>query len=538
MPHEPPWFVESARELGLDFVHDAGPVDGKYFFPQHQGSGAAFFDFDGDDLLDVLLLNQGGPEGRPNALFRQTADGRFENVSAGSGLDYSAYCLGVATGDVNNDGRIDVAITEYGRTRLFVNRGGGKFVDVSAEAGIDNPLWGASAVFLDYDRDGWLDLAIVNYLDYDRSRECRSPSGVVDFCGPTQFKGCAAKLFRNLGGSATRFRDVSFESGLGKLAGRGLGVLAADFDGDGWPDLFVANDAQANHLWINRRDGTFAEEALIRGAAVNALGNYEANMGIAWGDIDGDGAQDVVVTHLNTELPTLWMQGPRGRFRDRTAESGLGKRANRFTGFGAALADFDNDGWPDLAVTNGHVHKRSPIDSSCDAGDFWRQYAERNQLFRNRSGRFEDISSGNEGPMEFSGSSLVGRGLAVGDLRNDGSLAILVTSVGGSARLYRNTVKGRGHWLGLRVFDPARNRDAIGAEVVVRAGNRKWVQTCQSGGSFFSAQSLMLHVGLGEATAVDGIEVLWPDGKRESFPGGEVDRHRVLSKGTGQPLPP
>ncbi|HEY8504696.1 MAG TPA: VCBS repeat-containing protein [Gemmataceae bacterium] len=264
-PAGPPWFRDVTEEVGLNFIHDPGPV-GRYFMPQIMGSGCALFDFDGDARLDVYLIQNGGPDsGSVNRLYRQGPDGRFTDVSAGSGLEVAGYGMGAAVGDVNNDGRPDVLVTEYGRCRLFVNEGGGRFRDVTAEAGVVNPRWGNSACFVDYDRDGWLDLVVVNYVDYDPSRLCAPASGRPDYCHPRAFAGTAARLFRNRGGEgrgpggAPRFEDVSLRSGLGRVPGPGLGVVCADFDGDGWPDIFVANDAQANRLWINRHDGTFSE---------------------------------------------------------------------------------------------------------------------------------------------------------------------------------------------------------------------------------------------------------------------------------------
>ena len=524
-------FADVTEEVGLRFTHDAGPVprDGRYFMPQVMGSGAAVFDFDGDGLLDLYLLTNGGPDSpATNRLYRQLPAHRFEDVTAGSGLDLRGYSMGVAVGDVNNDGRPDLLVTGYTGLHLFLNEGGGHFRDVTREAGLDSPLWGTSAAFFDYDRDGWLDLVVANYLEYDPTRVCARAREDTDYCPPRGFAGQVATLFHNLGptpGRAVAFQDVTIAAGLGR-PGFGLGVVCADFTGDGWPDVFVANDAFPNFLWVNRHDGTFAEEAVPRGLAYNGLGQRQANMGVALGDVDGDGLLDLLVTHESQENHTLWRQGPRGLFRDRTADVGLATPGWKGTGFGAVLADFDHDGYPDLALVNGRVHRGKPL----GPGPFWDQYAVRSQLFRNRAGgRFEDVSPAN-GP--FCGNPVVGRGLAWLDFDGDGAVDLLVTAVGGPARLYRNVANKRGHWLMVRAVDPGLGgRDAYGAEVVVRAGGRRWVGLVNPASSYLCSNDPRAHFGLGPVSRVDGLEVTWPDGTREEFPGSAADRVLVLPKG-------
>jgi hypothetical protein len=539
---EAPWFIDITEKVGLNFVHDAGPL-GNYFMPECIGSGAALFDFDNDGRLDIYLVQNGGPSSRStNRLFRQGSDGRFTDVSAGSGLDISGHGMGVAIGDVNNDGWPDVLVTEYGRIRLFLNNGNGTFTDITKEAGLDNPAWGTSACFVDYDRDGWLDLVVVNYLDYIAGRPCADASGHREYCGPNSFAGRVTKLYHNLGRRAgapsqpIAFEDVTMKSGLGRLPGPGLGVFCADFNGDGWPDILVANDAKPNHLWINQRDGTFKEEAVPRGIAYNAMGKAEANMGIAVGDVDGDGLFDVFVTHLTDETNTLWRQGPRGVFQDRTVGLGLANPRWRGTGFGTVLADFDHDGALDLALVNGRVKR--PVGSGAaatgtgGADSFWSRYAERNQLFANEGdGRFRDISLHNR---PFSGSARVSRGLACGDIDGDGALDLLVTSISSPARLYRNIAPRQGHWLMIRALDPALHRDAYGAEITVRAGDRRWVRCINPGYSYLCSNDPRAHFGLGQVARVDEIAVLWPDGSEEIFPERLVDQVLVLRKGEGK----
>jgi enediyne biosynthesis protein E4 len=533
-PASPPWFEETTSAAGLDFLHDAGPARG-YFMPQSMGSGAALFDFDNDGRLDIYLLQGAGPDSESrNALFRQQEDGAFRDVSEGSGLDIPGYHTGVAIGDVDNDGLRDVLVVQYGGLRLFRNEGEGRFTDISREAGIDSTLWGASACFLDFDRDGWLDFVVANYIAYDPSKPCYDTQGRRDFCHPSHFPPLPATLFRNLGadgeGAPVRFENVTASSGLASQPGTGLGVVSADFDGDGWIDIFVANDGRANHLWINQRDGTFREEAIVRGIATDALGNAPANMGIALGDVDRDGLFDVFVSHLTRETHTLWRQAPRGMFRDRSADAGLLAAATRGTGFGAVLADFDLDGFLDAAVVNGRVSREGSAGG--DASGYWGPYAEKNQLFRNDgAGRLLDIS--HENPA-LCGAPGVYRGLACGDIDNDGRLDLLVTATAGPARLYRNIAEPRGRWLIVEAIDPALRRDAYGAEIVVRAGDESWRRWINPGYSYQCSNDPRAHFGLGRTDAIDSIEVSWPDGSSEKFPGGETNRAVVLRRGEGE----
>ncbi len=539
-PSGPVWFEDVTDAVGLNFVHDAGPT-GSYFLPQIQGSGGAFLDFDGDGRLDIFLIQQGGPKsGSVNRLFHQKPDGTYEDVTAGSGLDVAGYGMGVAVGDVNGDGKPDILLTEYAGVKLFLNLGNGKFADITESSGLVNPLWATSAAFLDYDRDGRLDLFVVNYIDYDQGTDCAPPNGVKDYCTPFGFRHTSSKLFRNLGPQpargdrpavAVRFEDVSVATGIGTIPGPGLGIAVADFDGDGWPDIFVANDGAPNHLWMNHPGQPFTEEAVVRGVAYNCNGKAFAGMGVGIGDVDNDGLLDLYVTHLTSETNTLWKQGPRGLFTDGTAGAGLAATNWRGTGFGTVMADFDQDGFLDIAVVNGRVSRADPPGGPGLTG-FWAHYGQRNQIFSNAGGgRFTDISPHN---APFCGHQNVGRGLICGDFNNDGAPDLLVTAIGGRARLFKNVVPNRGHWLGIRALDPQRNRDAYGAEVVVRAGSRHWVRALNPAQSYLCSSSPVAHIGLGTANAITAIEVAWPDGKKEVFPGGGVDRVVELRQGTGR----
>ncbi len=546
-PAVPRLLEDVTARLGLAFTNDSGAA-GQYLMWEQMASGGTLFDADQDGRLDLYLVQCGGTNSAsPNRFFHQQPDGRFRDASAGSGLDVKGLGMGALAGDVDNDGLPELVVTEYGATRLFRNEGHLRFAEITRDAGLDNTRWATAASFLDYDRDGWLDLVVVNYLDYDPGRACKDLTGRPEYCGPQDFPGTVTRLFRNLGRGATspagspaphpiRFEDVTVRSGIVRALGPGLGVLCADFDGDRWPDIFVADDGRPNRLFMNRRDGTFVEEAALRGLAYNAMGATAGNMGVAPGDLDGDGLFDLFVTHLTHEQHAFWVQGPRGLFRDRVAEVGLVNPRWRGTGFGAVLADLDLDGALDLAFVNGRVIRGDPPPGHLPGlAPHWVPYAQRNQLFLGDSaGRFREISDANPDFCSPSAAG-VGRALMLGDLDNDGAPDLVATCTGGPARLLRNIASPRGHWLALRLVDPQLGgRDAIGAELLAKAGDRTWWRLAQPGTSFLSGHDPRVHLGLGDRTNVDSLRVLWPDGSTEDFPGTAADRHLVLRKGAGR----
>jgi hypothetical protein len=476
---QPAWFADATTESHLAFSHDPGPVDGQYFLPQINGSGAALFDANNDGLLDIYLLQGGGPgSSSTNPFFHQRPDGTFEDLSQQSGLDISGTNNGVAIGDVNNDGWIDVLVTQYLDVKLFLNQDGAHFHDVTSRSRLTNPSWGTSASFLDYDRDGWLDLVIANYVVFDDSRRCTIRGGKQDFCRPNIFSGTDSRLYRNLGVDDAEnwlgYQDVTQAAGLARQPGAGLGVTCADFSGDHWPDIFIANDMQANRLWVNQKNGTFLDEAIARGVALNSRGESLSNMGAACGDVDGDGLLDIFVTVFTNERHALWKQGPRGSFVEKSAISGLTQSQWHGTGWGTVMGDFDQNGALDLALVNGYVDRRD-----VPAKAFWDGYADRNQLFANDGeGRFSDVSSDNP---DLCGQPNVGRGLCVGDIDGDGALDLLVTQIGGPARILRNIAPNRGHWLLVRAVDPKR---------------RSWSRPAADAGSAWSSPARAINAAM------------------------------------------
>jgi hypothetical protein len=543
-----PWFREVSQASGLNFAHFAGST-GEYYFPETVGSGGALLDYDGDGDLDVLLM-QGdlldpdqrmqdalvGPPQRNwpgHRLFRnaQIPGGKlaFTEVTEASGLMNEGYGMGVAAGDLDNDGDTDLVVTHYGEDRVFFNLGEGKFGEPITLAAT-HP-WSTSAALLDYDLDGDLDIFIAKYVDFrtTANRRCSAPTGNREYCGPQVYRSLPDALWRNEGKGT--FTDVSNESGIGSAAGAGLGVTVADFDDDGYPDLYVANDREANHLWINRKDGRFEERGLMSGSAYNMDGRAEASMGVTAGDLDNDGDEDLFMTHLSTETNTLYVNDGKGNFVDSTGRFGLAGESMPFTGFGARWADLDNDGLLDLFVANGAV-----LFESSQLGRSPFPYAQRNQLFHNLGGsRFEEIGPETEPVLA---QEEVSRGAAFGDIDNDGDIDILVTNTNGPVRLLLNQVGNRNHWLAVRLQGTESNRDGTGARVaLLRPGQPAVWRRAHTDGSFLSANDPRVHFGMGQGSAIEAVGVQWPSGRRELWRDIQADTQIDLREGSGAPWP-
>ncbi len=528
-------FTDITVQSRLNFIHDPG-VDGSYFMPESIGSGGAFLDYDNDGDLDIYLINGArhsrmDEESPPlkNRLFRQQDDGTFVDVTESSGLGDTGYGMGVAVGDIDNDGDVDVYVSNFGPDALYRNNGDGTFTDISKAAGITNSLWGSSTVFFDYDVDGFLDLYVTNYVAYDSTIQCTDRGGRLDYCGPGGFLGTSDVLYRNNGDGT--FTDASITSGIAKLKSKGLGVVVADFTGDAYPEVYVANDGEPNFLWINRRDGTFENQALVRGAALNALGRAEASMGIALGDVDNDEDLDFFLTHLRGESNTMYRNAGVHGFQDDTSPARLSGPSMPMTGFGTGFFDYDHDGDLDLAVVNGRV-TRGPLLTHTDPPGYWDPYAEPNLLFENDGrGRFRNVS---DLGAAFTADVENSRGLVFGDVDNDGDIDLLITNEGGRARLLRNDRTQKGHWLMVRAIDPDLRRDANGAQITVVVGEQRILRLIAPGYSYLCSGDPRAHFGLGTVSAVDEIIVQWPDGKRETFPGVAVDQIITLKKGQAQ----
>ena len=528
-------FVDVASSAGLRLPVVYGGVSTNDYIVESMGCGAAFLDYDNDGWLDILLLTgrrwESSPAGATLRLYRNNRDGTFSDVTAKSGLGRSVWAAGVTVGDYDNDGFDDIFITCWGRNLLFHNNGDGTFSEVAGKAGLLRPgtHYATGCTWVDYNRDGRLDLFVSHYVVFDRettpprgkNASC-SYRGVPVYCGPAglPLEGC--RLYRNNGDGS--FTDVSDESGISKVKpGYALTAAAAYFDGDGWPDIYVACDTSPSLLFRNNRDGTFSEQGLESGVSLSEDGQEQAGMGLAIGDFDADGNLDILKTHFRDDTPALYRGNGKGFYRDVTLRAGLGVET-RFVSWGAGMVDLDNDGLPDLFFATGMVYPE-PGEKLADA-----PYKTPPVLFRNLGGgKFEELLAGAGPGLEAAHSS---RGVAFGDFDNDGDVDILVIHMNEPPSLLRNDLGGENHWLKVLLVGVASNRSAIGAQVVASYGDRKQAQAVLAQSSYLSVNDRRLHFGLGSATTAS-LEIRWPNGGREDVAGVAADQLVVVREGEG-----
>jgi hypothetical protein len=513
------FYRDVAAASGIDFVHQNGAT-GEKQFQESMGSGVALLDYDGDGRLDVYLVTSVGR----NRLFRNLGDLRFRDVTDPAGVGDEGYGMGVVASDYDADGDPDLFVTNLGPNRLFRNDGGA-FREIGRAAGVADPRFGAGAAFLDYDRDGRLDLFVANYVQVASpdTNVCRDHSGMRLYCSPRAYPRETSLLYRNRGDGT--FENVSASSGIAAHAARGLGVLAADFDGDVLVDVYVANDLDPNTLFRNRGDGTFEEIGAVAGVSHSEDGMAQGSMGVATADCDEDGTLDIFVTNYVNETNSLYCGGEAGFFDDRSARSGLGSVAVPWVGWGTDFVDYDLDGLPDVLVVNGHTEMDA---AKNDPTTTWKQPG---FLYRNEGGgRFRDVTGEAAPDLSAKRSS---RGAAFGDLDDDGDTDVVIVQQNGPAVLLSNVGRTGRRWIGFRLLGTRSNRDGVGARVEVQAGGRSAVRAATAGGSYLSSNDPRLLFGLGDAAAVEAVVVTWPSGAKETFRGLAPGRYHRLREGTG-----
>ncbi|MGE4180732.1 MAG: CRTAC1 family protein [Limisphaerales bacterium] len=523
-----PWFEEVGASSGVDFRHTSGHRD-RFLMPEINTGGVALLDFDGDGLLDVFCVNGGfadpGLPGRPpgHRLYRNQGGWRFDDVTERAGVGANpGYGMGAACGDYDGDGWTDLYVLNLRKNVLYRNRGDGTFEDTTARAGVAGDTWSSSAAFFDFDRDGLLDLFVVNYIHWSMASEvpCSSRGGIPDYCSPLSYRAPAPdRIYRNRGDGT--FEDATERLGIDRASGNGLGVATGDFDGDGWVDVFVANDATSNQLWMNKAGRRFEDEALVRGCALNAVGVPRAGMGVAVVDLTGRGAWDLFVTHLVGE-GSGWFANEKGHFTDRITVRGPTRGSLPFTGFGVGFRDFDHDGEWDLFAANGRVRLGA---TDLDPGD---PYAEPNLLLRGLgAAEFEEVPlAGGTAP----GLVAASRGVAFGDLDNDGDDDVVILNKDGPVHVLRNLAGSRGRWLGLDIRDD-RGGVARNATVRVESGGRWRARQVQPNEGYASSHDPRLIFGLGTASVAGRVVVRWTDGREDEFGPLEADRyHRMVPR--------
>jgi hypothetical protein len=531
------YFVDDAARAGLNAPNTFGGVDTKKFILETTGTGVAIFDYDNDGWPDIFVVNGTtlGPmpeKKQPtNHLYHNNHDGTFTDVTEKAGLAHSGWGQGVCVGDYDNDGYEDLFVTYYGKNVLYHNNGDGTFTDVTEKAHVaGNGAWSTGCAFVDYDRDGKLDLFVATYVDFDvktapvpGERASCMWKGVPVMCGPRGLPWGKNMLFHNKGDGT--FEAVTTKAKIDQTNGHyGFSVSTLDFDDDGWPDIFVACDSTPSILYHNNRDGTFTDVAVVAGAAFNEDGKEQAGMGSTIGDYNGDGRLDIFKTNFSDDTATLYRNNGDGTFDDVTFAAGLGLYT-KYLGWGTMFLDVDNDGWPDLLLVNGHVYPE--VDKQHLGSD----YQEPRILYHNKgNGTFEDISA-SAGPGITTAKS--GRGLAVGDLWNDGRMSAVVSNMNAPASLLVNQLKSGNHWIGIKTIGTKSNRDGIGAKIRVKAGERVLVDEVRSGSSYDSNNDMRVHFGLGHNERVDWVEVRWPSGLTERFSNLQIDGIRSVREGSG-----